>query len=472
MLSAVFDIPSLPPAPRPSGNAHAGREDAGFSELVPEVEAAGPAPATSPEAELAAAPASAETPVLPATPTTDAPVADALAALLAAAGVIVPAETSEDAKPATETTGDDAGTDADAVPDAQTMTQAGAIVSAEMPVAVAVPPAPIATDAPQKTDGEGEIAIAADATPALAAAPDILAQSEATPDAAPQPDGVEMPAPKTADAKAAMPEVKAEAKIDITSASTSRNVAEPVTSTEAPQTDAAPDLSIAPKGDAKATAEIESKPDAKTETKAEPRHDKPAERTPAAQAAPVATQATQGTLPHGDAASIVQLTPAATHASPHVLTQNAPTDAQSAPQIATVPVAAVPMEIAAAAREGKTRFEIRLDPPELGRIDVRLDVDRNGNVTSRLTVERVETLDLLRRDAPQLDRALQDAGLKTGDSALQFSLRQQDQSPRDQQQQQQNRAQYALTDDTVQLPETAARLYGRGSGAGGIDIRV
>ncbi len=66
------------------------------------------------------------------------------------------------------------------------------------------------------------------------------------------------------------------------------------------------------------------------------------------------------------------------------------------------------------AREGKNRFEIRLDPAELGRIDVRLDIDRQGNVTSRLLVERADTLDLLRRDLSNLERALNDAGLKTG----------------------------------------------------------
>ena len=63
--------------------------------------------------------------------------------------------------------------------------------------------------------------------------------------------------------------------------------------------------------------------------------------------------------------------------------------------------------------------------PARGRIDVRLDVDRNGNVTSRLIVERADTLDLLRRDAAGLERALQDAGLKTADNGLQFSLRDQ-----------------------------------------------
>ena len=88
-------------------------------------------------------------------------------------------------------------------------------------------------------------------------------------------------------------------------------------------------------------------------------------------------------------------------------------------------IAGLAVEIAARAQAGRNRFEIRLDPPELGRIDVRLDVDRSGQVTSRLIVERAETLDLLRRDAPELERALQQAGLKTADNGLQFALRDQ-----------------------------------------------
>jgi flagellar hook-length control protein FliK len=90
-----------------------------------------------------------------------------------------------------------------------------------------------------------------------------------------------------------------------------------------------------------------------------------------------------------------------------------------------IPIAGLAVEIAAHAHAGKNRFEIRLDPPELGRIDVRLDVDRDGKVTSRVVVDRPETLDILQRDAPELERSLQEAGLKTADNALQFSLRDQ-----------------------------------------------
>jgi len=142
-----------------------------------------------------------------------------------------------------------------------------------------------------------------------------------------------------------------------------------------------------------------------------------------------------------------------------------------------VPLSGLAVEISANAKAGNSRFEIRLDPPDLGRIDVRLDVDKNGQVTSRLFVEKSETLDLLRRDAPQLQQALQDAGLKTSDSGLQFSLR--DQSP----QQGQSNANgnggqnpqrlVIVEEDSAAAASAAGRSYGRSlSPSGGVDIRV
>jgi len=154
--------------------------------------------------------------------------------------------------------------------------------------------------------------------------------------------------------------------------------------------------------------------------------------------------------------------------------QPAPTQAAAPPpaQAAAIPVTGIAVEIAGKALAGKNRFEIRLDPPELGRIDVRLDVDKNGQVTSHLTVDRADTLDLLRRDASGLERALQDAGLKTSDNGLQFSLRDQSSG-----QQQANvpmpaAAQIVVEDDTLStaaIPRSYARYAGMGSG---IDIRV
>ena len=147
----------------------------------------------------------------------------------------------------------------------------------------------------------------------------------------------------------------------------------------------------------------------------------------------------------------------------------APQSGQAAPQ--AVPLAGVPIEIAAKALAGKNRFDIRLDPPELGRIEVRLDVDRDGRITSHVIADRRDTLDLLQRDASGLQRAFQDAGLKTSDNGLQFSLRDQS-AGQEQNSPTTDSARLVVEDDTLPAIETA-QTYARLAGSGaGLDIRV
>lgn len=139
-----------------------------------------------------------------------------------------------------------------------------------------------------------------------------------------------------------------------------------------------------------------------------------------------------------------------------------------------VPLASVAVEVTAKIASGKNQFDIRLDPEELGRIHVKVSVDRDGNISTHMMADRPETLDLMRRDIQGLERALQDAGLKTSDNGLQFSLR--DQSANQQQDRQDGQAsRHAADDDQVAMtPITvAARDYGRyGISLGGLDIRV
>jgi hypothetical protein len=150
----------------------------------------------------------------------------------------------------------------------------------------------------------------------------------------------------------------------------------------------------------------------------------------------------------------------------------------AAPHLTTppemVPLAGIPVAIVAHAEAGEKKFEIRLDPPDLGRIEVQLNVDSSGRATSHLIVDRADTLDLLRRDAPALERALQSAGLTTDEGALQFSLRHQPFAGRDQGAPAPvtppSRA--AATEDVAPI-DTALRRYGPPMGLGsGIDIRV
>jgi flagellar hook-length control protein FliK len=152
-----------------------------------------------------------------------------------------------------------------------------------------------------------------------------------------------------------------------------------------------------------------------------------------------------------------------------------PTPPQSSHDVAAaaVPLAALAIEIAARAKMEGNRFEIRLDPPELGRVDVRLDIDRNGQVTSRLLVDRVETLDALRRDAGDLERALQQAGLKTADNGLQFALRDQSFAGRDHSLPTAGAARVVVPASELTAIDMVQAGYGRvPRPGGGIDIRV
>jgi len=84
------------------------------------------------------------------------------------------------------------------------------------------------------------------------------------------------------------------------------------------------------------------------------------------------------------------------------------------------------VSIAARSLSGAKQFEIRLDPPELGRVDVRLSIDATGKAVAHMTADQPQALDLLRKDAPALTQALRDAGLDVSQNGLNFSLRGQD----------------------------------------------
>ncbi|GJE03860.1 flagellar hook-length control protein FliK [Methylobacterium isbiliense] len=97
--------------------------------------------------------------------------------------------------------------------------------------------------------------------------------------------------------------------------------------------------------------------------------------------------------------------------------------ARSEPAASPVALGAVPIAIGMRALAGSNRFEIRLDPADLGRIDVSLDIDREHRAKAHLVVERPETLALLQRDVRHLEQALAQAGFEANEAAVSFSLR-------------------------------------------------
>jgi flagellar hook-length control protein FliK len=186
-----------------------------------------------------------------------------------------------------------------------------------------------------------------------------------------------------------------------------------------------------------------------------PAHPGPAGANPDVVQAPTVLAAANVAAP---AASLTGTPPAAN--VPVIGDANAP----------AVPITGLAVEIVARVRDGKSRFEIRLDPPELGRIDVQLRVDRDGSVMSRLVVERADTLDLLRRDAASLERALNGAGLKTAEHGLEFSLRDHGLARHQGHRDEGDPTRPIAADEA---PVAAPSHYGRRRGiGGGIDIRV
>jgi hypothetical protein len=76
--------------------------------------------------------------------------------------------------------------------------------------------------------------------------------------------------------------------------------------------------------------------------------------------------------------------------------------------------------------QGERSIDIRLDPPQLGRVQIELEFGREGAVRAIVSAAEPETTQLLRRNVAMLARELSDTGL--GDVSIDFT----DERPTDQ----------------------------------------
>ena len=141
----------------------------------------------------------------------------------------------------------------------------------------------------------------------------------------------------------------------------------------------------------------------------------------AAQAAPLSSAQNTAAAPQPSlaAAAMPQLLPM--HTTTASL-QIGPAS-QGGSQGPAVDIPAVAVNIATQFQSGARQFDIRLDPPELGRVDVRLTVDAAGKAQAHLAVDKPQTLEMLQRDSGSLARALRDSGVQLNNNGLQFSLK-------------------------------------------------
>lgn len=80
------------------------------------------------------------------------------------------------------------------------------------------------------------------------------------------------------------------------------------------------------------------------------------------------------------------------------------------------------VQINRAVVDGQEKIVVNLKPGTLGRVAVNLEVGHDNRIIAVISVEKADTLDLLQRDVRTLERALQEAGLKTDSGSLSFNL--------------------------------------------------
>lgn len=102
-----------------------------------------------------------------------------------------------------------------------------------------------------------------------------------------------------------------------------------------------------------------------------------------------------------------------------------PTTAARQPQKPPVPVEQIAVHIQKAVGQGADKINIKLNPAHLGRVEVKLNVGKDGHLSAMITAEKPETLEMLKNDIRGLDKALQEAGLKTDQQSFNFGLKEQ-----------------------------------------------
>ncbi len=131
--------------------------------------------------------------------------------------------------------------------------------------------------------------------------------------------------------------------------------------------------------------------------------------------APVATPSETGALPILAVAQPVQ--PAASLALPAAAESAAATqpDVTAAAPVQQVSAALVSL---AGTPGGGQRMTLRLEPAELGQVEIRIDRPPDAPAQVDISVQRPETLTLLLRDQPQLQHALDQAGVPSDGRGL------------------------------------------------------
>ncbi len=132
------------------------------------------------------------------------------------------------------------------------------------------------------------------------------------------------------------------------------------------------------------------------------------------------------------------------------------------------------VQISKAAKEGLDKITVQMRPEALGRVEVQLKLGNDGQLSALIVADKAETLEALKRDASQLEKSLADAGFKTDQGSLQFSLRGEQQGNQQKAEGGKglNGFERGQALDEASAEETIAQSRPRASSRSGVDISV
>ncbi|MBE6445534.1 MAG: flagellar hook-length control protein FliK [Alphaproteobacteria bacterium] len=82
----------------------------------------------------------------------------------------------------------------------------------------------------------------------------------------------------------------------------------------------------------------------------------------------------------------------------------------------------VKVNITKSAVKGVDKIDVRLKPEDLGNIEIKMQISKDGKLQAHITASRPETIEILRNEVQDLEKAFNDAGFKTDDDSFTFSF--------------------------------------------------
>ncbi|MDO5386150.1 MAG: flagellar hook-length control protein FliK [Pseudomonadota bacterium] len=83
----------------------------------------------------------------------------------------------------------------------------------------------------------------------------------------------------------------------------------------------------------------------------------------------------------------------------------------------------IKVNITKSAVKGVDTINVQLKPEELGHIEIKMQIAKDGKLQAHIISSRAETMDMLQKEMPALEKAFNDAGFETDGSSFSFSFR-------------------------------------------------